>query len=158
MMGLAQVTDILARWTHNFHLRTLNDVSDLDINSREDIHDVIDACTVYLRSFSLPIVMTVVGTHLTAILASAADLEAQINSMGADKEKILIDFYFDTILSNILGAPTSSEILRREFKSHIWVTLVFRMLCWFLLHDFSEEDIQIVPSELRGSRMPVFIG
>ncbi|KAK0744561.1 hypothetical protein B0T21DRAFT_429137 [Apiosordaria backusii] len=39
----------------------------------------------------------------------------------------------------------------------IWCTLVLRMLCWLLLHDFNKKDIQIPKSELRGNRLPVYI-
>jgi hypothetical protein len=39
----------------------------------------------------------------------------------------------------------------------IWCTLVFRMLCWLLLHDFHKKDVQKPKSELLGSRLPVFI-
>lgn len=39
----------------------------------------------------------------------------------------------------------------------IWCTMVFRMLCWLLLHDFHKKDVQISKSELYGSRLPVYI-
>src|SRR3569833_1406436 len=39
----------------------------------------------------------------------------------------------------------------------VWVTLVFRMLCWLLLHDFHKQDVQRSKSELMGSRLPVYI-
>ncbi|KAK4233690.1 hypothetical protein C8A03DRAFT_38584 [Achaetomium macrosporum] len=39
----------------------------------------------------------------------------------------------------------------------IWCTLVLRMLCWLLLHDFNKKDVQIAKSELLGSRLPVYI-
>ncbi|KAK3906390.1 hypothetical protein C8A05DRAFT_40811 [Staphylotrichum tortipilum] len=41
--------------------------------------------------------------------------------------------------------------------SAIWCTLVLRMLCWLLLHDFNKKDVQIPKSELMGSRLPVYI-
>ncbi|CRK18969.1 hypothetical protein BN1708_012465, partial [Verticillium longisporum] len=39
----------------------------------------------------------------------------------------------------------------------IWCTLVFRMICWLMLHDFNKNDRQISKSELRGSRLPIYI-
>ncbi|KAJ6779631.1 hypothetical protein PWT90_06493 [Aphanocladium album] len=39
----------------------------------------------------------------------------------------------------------------------IWCTLVFRMICWLMLHDFNKLDVQISKSELLGSRVPVYI-
>lgn len=39
----------------------------------------------------------------------------------------------------------------------IWCTLVFRMICWLMLHDFNKLDKQASKGELLGSRMPVYI-
>ena len=39
----------------------------------------------------------------------------------------------------------------------VWLALVFRMVCWLMLHDFSKQDVQIPKSELYGNRMPVYI-
>jgi len=39
----------------------------------------------------------------------------------------------------------------------IWCTLVFRMTCWLLLHNFDKMDLQLPKSELIGSRLPVYI-
>jgi hypothetical protein len=41
--------------------------------------------------------------------------------------------------------------------SNIWCTLVFRMLCWLMLHDFHKRDVQISKSECLGSRLPVYL-
>ncbi|KAJ0346651.1 hypothetical protein COL154_008482 [Colletotrichum chrysophilum] len=41
--------------------------------------------------------------------------------------------------------------------SDIWCMLVFRMVCWLLLHDFHGKDIQVEKSDVFGSRMPVYI-
>lgn len=39
----------------------------------------------------------------------------------------------------------------------VWCTLVFRMVCWLMLHNFNKKDVQLPKSELLGSRMPVYI-
>lgn len=39
----------------------------------------------------------------------------------------------------------------------VWCTLVFRMVCWLMLHNFNKKDVQVPKSELMGSRMPVYI-
>ncbi|EFQ34510.1 modin [Colletotrichum graminicola] len=39
----------------------------------------------------------------------------------------------------------------------IWYTLVFRMICWLMLHDFDKKDLQLSKSELIGNRQTVFI-
>jgi hypothetical protein len=53
---------------------------------------------------------------------------------------------------------SEDETTRLESSaSAIWCTLVLRMLCWLLLHDFNKKDVQIPKSELLGSRLPVYI-
>ncbi|KAK3986861.1 Mod-A [Cladorrhinum sp. PSN332] len=42
-------------------------------------------------------------------------------------------------------------------RDTIWCALVFRMICWLLLHDFDKKDLQLAKSELMGSRLSVFI-
>ncbi|KAL0938232.1 modin [Colletotrichum truncatum] len=42
-------------------------------------------------------------------------------------------------------------------RLQIWYTLVFRMICWLILHEFDKKDIQVPSSDLMGNRQPVFI-
>ena len=49
--------------------------------------------------------------------------------------------------------PTPAEVRRHT----IWCALMFRMICWLLLHDFDKKDKQLPKSELMGSRLSVFI-
>lgn len=57
-----------------------------------------------------------------------------------------------------LGMSNSNIISANEDEiTEIWCTLVFRMLCWLLLHDFHKNDIQLAKSEQWGSRLPVYI-
>jgi hypothetical protein len=55
-----------------------------------------------------------------------------------------------------LSRMNGDEVLD-ERANDIWCTLMFRMLCWLLLHDFHKKDVQIPKSELLGSRLPVYI-
>lgn len=50
--------------------------------------------------------------------------------------------------------PTEKE---EELAEDVWCTLVLRMLCWLLLHDFHKKDVQISKSELYQSRLPVYV-
>ncbi|EAQ85532.1 hypothetical protein CHGG_09546 [Chaetomium globosum CBS 148.51] len=53
--------------------------------------------------------------------------------------------------------PEDETTKLESTASAIWCTLVLRMLCWLLLHDFNKKDVQISKSELLGSRLPVYI-
>ncbi|KAI2633019.1 hypothetical protein GGS26DRAFT_64699 [Hypomontagnella submonticulosa] len=52
-----------------------------------------------------------------------------------------------------LTEPTDFDARRNT----IWCALVFRTICWLLLHDFDEQDVQLPKSEVQGSRLPVYI-
>ncbi|ORY56336.1 uncharacterized protein BCR38DRAFT_402491 [Pseudomassariella vexata] len=57
------------------------------------------------------------------------------------------------------GSGTGT-LLKNEFeirRNNVWCTLVFRMICWLLLHNFNTKDVQLSKSELIGSRLPVYI-
>lgn len=62
-----------------------------------------------------------------------------------------------TILNNAPQSPTEGRKHIKVVINDIWLTLVFRMICWLMLHDFHKKDVQLQKSELLGSRMPVYI-
>lgn len=53
-----------------------------------------------------------------------------------------------------MDLETDSKDLSRN---SIWCALVFRMLCWLLLHNFDRKDVQISKSEYLGGRRPVYV-
>lgn len=55
------------------------------------------------------------------------------------------------------GSTTAPLAAQPVSHDDVWCTLVFRMICWLMLHDFNKLDIQLNKSELLGSRMPVYI-
>ncbi|RDA90828.1 hypothetical protein CP533_1550 [Ophiocordyceps camponoti-saundersi (nom. inval.)] len=55
------------------------------------------------------------------------------------------------------GKEMSSLADERVSYDDVWCVLIFRMICWLMLHDFDERDVQVNKSELIGSRMPVYI-
>ncbi|KAK3303832.1 uncharacterized protein B0T15DRAFT_285649 [Chaetomium strumarium] len=61
----------------------------------------------------------------------------------------------DRVPQQLLGMDTTEGLDLQA--ADIWCTLVLRMLCWLLLHDFNKKDVQIPKSELMGSRLPVYI-
>jgi len=56
-----------------------------------------------------------------------------------------------------LTRRTTTGLSIGEKTGNIWCALVFRMLCWLMLHDFHQKDVQIPKSELLGSRLPVYV-
>ncbi|KAF6820079.1 modin [Colletotrichum plurivorum] len=56
--------------------------------------------------------------------------------------------------------PKWKDRIRNEdemLRLKVWYALVFRMLCWLLLHQFDKNDKQLPSSDLMGSTQPVFI-
>jgi hypothetical protein len=49
------------------------------------------------------------------------------------------------------------ESKEKQEISDVWCVLIFRMICWLLLHDFHKLDVQIDKDGLFGSRLPVYV-
>ncbi|TQN67768.1 hypothetical protein CSHISOI_07680 [Colletotrichum shisoi] len=60
-----------------------------------------------------------------------------------------------SIISAASGEPASHD--QEQQVNDVWCMLVFRMMCWLLLHDFHGKDVQVDKSEVFGSRLPVYI-
>jgi hypothetical protein len=140
-----------------------SDESNFDIDLREALHDALDDSGEYLLTHSSKVIIRIVSSHLNAVIFTLEELEPALNELDANKEDIFMAHYFTEIRRSVLGnrrkseaANASSEITNE--RNDIWITLVFRMQCWILLHDFDKSDVKRVPSELKGSRMSVYIG
>jgi hypothetical protein len=92
------------------------------------------------------------------------------------RQDVFMDLYFYTVLGQVTGRAVL-QYRRQRVAQHapglddpdtpkpslelqasaIWCTLVLRMMCWLLLHDFHENDVQVPKSGLLGSRLPVYI-
>lgn len=157
-----EVTDILAGWEKISHL-SRPDGKVLNIHAREAVHDALDQTTNYLLSLIQADLLAVLVAHITDVVEILADPNSALNTIVlAHKEDALLGYYFYNIRPRVVGRldakgdpPSDAEIDKRNV---IWLSLIFRMLCWFLLHDFDKADTMMVPADLKGSRMPVYIG
>jgi len=130
------------------------------VELREALHDALEVSTAHLKRQDHKAVIRVVSSHLNATISTLDFLESQFDSqfdeLDASKEQLFMDHYFTVVRRAVSKSKTSNAINADD--SDIWTGLMFRMLCWLLLHDFAAEDIKMVPSDLKGSRMPVYIG
>jgi hypothetical protein len=138
------------------------DEKDLCIETRETIHDALDKIDSYLLGLPQAIILSVVVAHLQIVLEVLSNPDSPLNTIVlANKEELLLDHYFYKVRPAVIGnldakgKPLTKD--DKEQRNTIWISLVFRMLCWLLLHDFDGADVKIVPSDLKGSRMPIFI-
>lgn len=95
---------------------------------------------------------------------SGADIAMAVASDTAgDEEQAHEVQAANGVAVNAVAAPERRRRTRVPLSaqpaSHddIWCTLVFRMICWLMLHDFNKLDRQLPKSELLGSRVPVYI-
>ena len=140
-----------------------DDESNFDIDLRESLHDALDASTERLLSYDSKVIIRVLSSHLNASIHNLDDLELKLMDLDAKKEEIFVEHHFAVIRRDLLKSRRPSEVPHvnrsiNDEKVSIWITLVFRMLYWLLLHDFDRVDLKIVPLDLKGSRMPVYIG
>jgi hypothetical protein len=158
-----RITGIAGQWKRISDLNC-KDESNLSIEVKEAIHDAIDETNEYLRSISQLEVLSVLVAHITKVVEVLDDPISSLNTIVlANKEDALLSYYFYQIRPVVIGNldPSKNKPLSKIEKlerNTIWITLIFRMLCWLLLHDFDKSDVKIVPSDLKGSRMPVYIG
>lgn len=139
------------------------DEANLSLEARESIHDAVDETTSYLLSLSQLEVLSVLVAHITKVVEVLQDPSSPLNTIVlANKEEALLSHYFYEIRPHVIGNLDNKKRplpkTEKEQRNTIWITLIFRMLCWLLLHDFDKSDVKIVPSDLKGSRMPVYIG
>ena len=156
-----QVTTISTQW-QNISSLGCADEANLSIETREAIHDALLAIDGYLLRLQQAVILSVVVAHLNNVLEVLANPDSPLNTLLlANKEEMLLSHYFYEIRPAVIGnldakgKPLSKG--EKELRNIIWISLVFRMLCWLLLHDFDKADVKIVPSDLKGSRMPIFI-
>jgi hypothetical protein len=145
------IVDIAAGTTFN--------IRDVGLNAREIIYKMLDFATQSLFSFAQADLLSVMCRHVQVVLDSIESWDTTITGSSS-----LMEAYFHQILPRISSLSIQELTLTgdvREQTPHratIWVTLVFRMLCWLALHDFAAGDINILPLELKGRKTPVYIG
>lgn len=150
------ISQIGTRWTRIAKL-DCSDEANLGLEAREAIHDALDLQTKFLLSIRQADVLNVLVAHVTKVMEVLADAVSPLNVIVlANKEVAFMTYYFQEIRPAVVGSLGTKQ--EQEDRNLIWIALVFRMLCWMLLHDFDKADTKIVPSDLKGSRMPVYIG
>lgn len=157
-----QATNIVNDWKT---IRSLGDTDEasLKLESREAIHKLLDKMSNFLVNQPQAEVLSVLTAHISKMVDILEDQKAPLNSVVLlQKEKELLKTYFDDVRP-VVVADKDNEGRHRskdqvELRDNIWLSLMFRMFCWLLLHDFDPGDVNIVPSDLKGSRMPIFIG
>jgi hypothetical protein len=131
-----------------------------DIDMREKTHDALDSVNDVFRdreSFSGADIKSVFASHLTTVLNLSDEIVSAVNDGGDGK---LVKYYFEHVFPEV-KADTLKQKHSDEEKSKrgvIWLGLLFRMICWFSLHDFDKNDVNMMPADMKGSRMPVYIG
>lgn len=141
------------------------DEADLSLEIKEAIHDALDHNTKFLLNQRQLDILSVLVAHITKVTEILADPQSPLNTIVlANKEEALLSYYFTEIRQHVIshkefkGTAVPTDAAEKEERDIIWISLIYRMICWFLLHDFDKNDIKIVPSDLKGSRMPVYIG
>jgi hypothetical protein len=145
-----QVAEINRLWT----------IEERDIEVREGIHDALDHINKQFRDpkmFPQNEITGVLASHLQTILAATDEIQHSICAYDANESQgKLVRSYFDKVLSTVEGLDLTDD--QKSKRGVIWLGLIFRMVCWFSLHDFDKNDVNIMPADMKGSRMPVFIG
>ncbi|KUJ20253.1 uncharacterized protein LY89DRAFT_610179 [Mollisia scopiformis] len=164
--GTHRICIIHAQWLKITELDCTNE-AELSLEVKEAIHDALDNTTEFLLDLRQLDILSVLVAHVTKVIEILVDPQSPLNTIVlANKENALLDYYFSKIRPEVIDykekkgtpVPVPTNAKEKEDREIIWISLIYRMLCWFLLHDFDKQDIKIVPSDLKGSRMPIYIG
>ncbi|KAH6625009.1 hypothetical protein B0J18DRAFT_429932 [Chaetomium sp. MPI-SDFR-AT-0129] len=170
------------------HEDEMSENPDYSLPLLDTLHDILDGCDDMLNASDRNLVLIVIREHFQEVLklinevriiTNKDDDESAVSQQGEDFSKLtaaspelrqeaFMQLYFSKVLRQVreravvlyrLPQPSSTNSSRvRTEATVIWCTLVLRMMCWLLLHDFDKKDVQIPKSELLGSQLPVYIG
>ncbi|EKD15913.1 uncharacterized protein L3040_003230 [Drepanopeziza brunnea f. sp. 'multigermtubi'] len=111
------------------------DEAELGLEAREAIHDALDKQTTFLLSIRQVDVLNILVAHVAKVMEVLENPVSPLNIIVlANKEVAFMTYYFQEIRPAVVGnTGTKTE---QDEKNLIWISLIFRMLCWMLLHDF----------------------
>jgi hypothetical protein len=163
--GITDSTKIINRCWESLVLSELDEFK-LPLIKRELFHDTVDEMTQHLLSLKQSEVLSVLVWHIERVAAHLEDQKSPINTISftsMDSAEVLMNYYFDIIRPEVISCKSDGDIkmlsdTEKEQRNGIWLALMFRMLCWLMLHDFDSTHINLVDSDLKGSRMPIYIG
>lgn len=130
----------------------------MPLEMRESIQNGLDISGVYFKTKESHEVAAVISSHFGHVLKATDILETSITTLGANSTHNFVKYYFDEIRPKVEVEGLDQTDAGKRERGAMWTSLMFRMICWSLLHDFDKSDVNIVASNLIGSRMPVFIG
>ncbi|RFN49852.1 hypothetical protein FIE12Z_5914 [Fusarium flagelliforme] len=154
--------------------------------AQDALHSVLEKLDETLRNpgdSQTPSVYDVIRSHFDEVLCqmnAASNGQTFPRFGGADKEDLLMKTYFQEILPALrlsfsatffklkesdaeFNAAKSEDARKAECAAYLfasnelWCTLILRMICWLMLHDFHSDDVQIPKGHLYGSEMRVYI-
>jgi hypothetical protein len=159
-----RICHIYSQWLKITEL-DCTDEADLTLETKEAIHDALDHNTKFLLKLRQLDILSVLVAHITKVIEILENPQSPLNTIVlANKEEALLSYYFLEIRKHVIshkeskGTSVPTNAAEKEERDIIWISLMYRMICWFLLHDFDKNDVKIVPSDLKGSRMPIYIG
>lgn len=161
-----QVLFILDAWKEQLSGVWQRTEDKIDIDMREAAHDVLDACDSFLvDECSQASVISVVSAHMAVVLEELDLPNSVLSTLDSDNEADLVAHYFDRIKAKVMDAapgydspattraPAASMVSRQD----VWLMLMFRMCCWWVLHEFAQDNATVLSPRWRGSRLPVLI-
>lgn len=121
--------------------------------SRVDLATMADDATTVVRE-SVGSELSGANHHQYNEKADGTEVQVQASRAPTPPQLLVTPHHHGDGMARLKRMSTT---LHEQLTGNVWCTLVFRMLCWLLLHDFHKKDVQISKSELYGSRLPVYI-
>jgi hypothetical protein len=138
----------------------LNPQANRDANSlmRVVLRAHIQAVLAMINPTAAGVDATSPVTPATKLVVNGAPTIEDLDAASDKKHELLMSMYFKRVRAEVLSKAHTTTAEGTEAAGGVWDALVFRMLCWLVLHHFHEKDVQIGhKSDVYESRMPVYV-
>ncbi|KAF2427219.1 hypothetical protein EJ08DRAFT_358171 [Tothia fuscella] len=129
------------------------------ISLLEMLHHAWDQATAFLSAHQITC-RAVLGIHLDAMLDSWQDIlrvqpanQLRDLEIASAAQRQLMKIYFGVCRKAAIASLTHLDPLLVE---KIWISLLFRGICWHALHNF-DDRVVAVPPQYLNSNLPIYI-
>ncbi|EME44745.1 hypothetical protein DOTSEDRAFT_72261 [Dothistroma septosporum NZE10] len=172
------LTFIRNEWNTHLSPIWLDEEDAIDITMREAVHTTIEKVDIFLtKTCGEAAVIPVLTAHMSTILDLLLVPESSLNTLESDEEEQLMNVYFREIfpeaVMHAVSQDTNSPLTNGGFgdngfggdekkkgsvsAAEIWIMLMFRACCWWILHEFDQTDTKVLDPRWSGSRLPVMV-
>ena len=131
-----------------------------------EVHRAMIEVEIWLNSHPIDLLAFCVQTHLRSLLYISTTMREEVGMLprkGSKSEKEIVDgllmkLYFEQSLHRFVAwAAEPSYNVQEQSSKELWITMIFRAMCWYNLHGIDNTDKPVDPKHF-DSQHPIYIG